>query len=67
MRIYEYEIKYIEEKIENCRKRLIARTDQNKTYDFYKTQKILREMEGLERIKRVLCLQERLINDSFVE
>ena len=61
MKLYEWEIKYIDEKIESLRKRI---NRQEKT-DFYKHQKMYRELEGLERIKRTLCLQESFIRRSL--
>ena len=65
MKLYEWEIKYIDEKIEGLRKRINRQASTNKTTNFYQAQKMYREMEGLERIRSVLSLQASFIKRSL--
>jgi hypothetical protein len=65
MKLYEWEIKYIDEKIKNLIKRINRKSSTNKTTNFYQDQKMYRELEGLERIKYALHLQANFIEHSL--
>lgn len=65
MRFYEYERKYILEKIKNVQKRIEKLKANNA--GFYQIEKARRELECLLTIKKIIDLQGGLLRDTLSE